>query len=465
MGSLLSLVEDLYLVEEGATTSPSFVELLATCHSVKEVRGKLLGDPVDLRMREFTGWTFEEVEKDLEFVSGAPNVPPVNLVDVAYVSKKNLDNKILIAKCFDFESALQRMSVVTQDSITRQLSIQVKGSPELIASLCIPSTVPQNFSEELNAYTIEGYRVIACASRFIQPQALGDLRNFTRKDAEQGLVFKGLLILENKVKPESTPSLKALRAASFRNVMITGDNILTAIAVGRVCAICRADVPIYKLLRPEADGLQKSTETAGQDEPVEIFEQLWSQVHLPDQQLKEHSDDFELAISGTDYHYLKDNASERSFHKILMKCQIYARMTPVLKKTLVEEYQDLGYCVGMCGDGANDCSALKAADVGLSLSESEASVAAPFTSQNANVSGVLRLIREGRAALVTSLSCFKYMALYAMIQTCTVTMLYSLNSNLADFQFLYIDLVLILPLALCSKSPLPNLSKTKQNNE
>jgi len=35
----------------------------------------------------------------------------------------------------------------------------------------------------------------------------------------------------------------------------------------------------------------------------------------------------------------------------------------------------------MCGDGANDCIALKAADAGISLSEAEASIAAPFTSK------------------------------------------------------------------------------------
>ena len=35
----------------------------------------------------------------------------------------------------------------------------------------------------------------------------------------------------------------------------------------------------------------------------------------------------------------------------------------------------------MVGDGANDCGALKSAHVGISLSEAEASVAAPFTSR------------------------------------------------------------------------------------
>lgn len=123
-------------------------------------------------------------------------------------------------------------------------------------------------------------------------------------------------------------------------------------------------------------------------------------------------------------------------------------MSPDQKHFLVENFQELGYCVGFCGDGANDCGALKSADVGLSLSEAEASVAAPFTSHSTDLDCVLRVIREGRAALVTSFSCFKYMALYSIIQFTSVSLLYSLAGNLGDFQFLYIDLALIIPIAV-----------------
>jgi cation-transporting P-type ATPase 13A2 len=130
---------------------------------------------------------------------------------------------------------------------------------------------------------------------------------------------------------------------------------------------------------------------------------------------------------------------------MLVKGQIFARMSPDEKHELVEKLQTLEYCVGFCGDGANDCGALKAADVGVSLSEAEASVAAPFTSRSFEISCVVRLIRcrlfvfisdcrEGRAALVTSFSCFKYMALYSAIQFISVSILYRWGCNLGDFQ-------------------------------
>ena len=50
----------------------------------------------------------------------------------------------------------------------------------------------------------------------------------------------------------------------------------------------------------------------------------------------------------------------------------------------------------MCGDGANDCGALRTAHAGISLSEAEASVASPFTSKEPNISCVPEVIREGK---------------------------------------------------------------------
>jgi len=89
--------------------------------------------------------------------------------------------------------------------------------------------------------------------------------------------------------------------------------------------------------------------------------------------------------------------------QVLLKAQIYARMSPEDKALLVERLQN--FCkteVGMCGDGANDCSALKQADIGVSLSEAEASIAAPFTSKIQDISCVVSVLREGRCALTTS---------------------------------------------------------------
>ena len=85
----------------------------------------------------------------------------------------------------------------------------------------------------------------------------------------------------------------------------------------------------------------------------------------------------------------------------------------------------------MCGDGANDCAALKTADCGISLSETEASIAAPFTSKVQNITAARHLLREGRANLATNVQAFKFIMLYANIQFFNICVLLPLGSNLS----------------------------------
>ena len=80
------------------------------------------------------------------------------------------------------------------------------------------------------------------------------------------------------------------------------------------------------------------------------------------------------------------------------------------KASLVDKFENLDFVCCFCGDGANDCAALKRASVGISLSELEASVASPFTSKEPNIQCVSKLIKEGRCAVN-----YSYLYYYVMI--------------------------------------------------
>jgi cation-transporting P-type ATPase 13A2 len=90
------------------------------------------------------------------------------------------------------------------------------------------------------------------------------------------------------------------------------------------------------------------------------------------------------------------------FEYLLRQTRVYAGMLPEDKTSLVSTLRSLPYtfAVGMCGDGANDSGALRAADVGISLNNEEASVVAPFMSQNASISCCTAVLCEGRNTIM-----------------------------------------------------------------
>ena len=91
----------------------------------------------------------------------------------------------------------------------------------MIASLSRPETIPTDFSEQLLQYTIQGYRVLALAWRPLKLSYLKAQR-INRDEVECELQFLGLLVMENRLKKETTPVISQLHKANIKTIMVTG---------------------------------------------------------------------------------------------------------------------------------------------------------------------------------------------------------------------------------------------------
>jgi len=585
-----------------------YIECLACCQGITRVNGKLIGDPIDVEMFESTGWELIEEPED------TLNYNPRITTFVRPSEEKSLTEKLQglgdflndpnneeiksrmkdhyelgIVRRFDFSSKLQRMSALVENISLRTFTSYVKGSPEKIKELCQPKTIPADFNEVLNNYTSKGYRVLAMGTKVINmdfDKAFEVNRTFCEKD----LIFLGLLIVQNKLKGATAPTLRTLsNDAHIRVIMATGDNIMTAICVGRKSNLIEPNSTVYSCEIETEENLDnsqiqthdplkrrtsigafenyqniqkekeqkrkrlvwKTIESFKDDDEAENnngrlngYENRMSFDHrlsvllpqdMTDDDLKiedekggmikvvkevkdltedeedenleidldlvpfkeDQEGDIEIAVTGKTFETLyrlnqkyeknyKNSQSElkklnekninmnnsleeniindsiqtenenkttnfKSFHQafrlVLKYCSIYARCSPENKAQIVQSLQKEEFTVLMCGDGANDCSALKVADVGISLSTEEASIAAPFTSRTPDISCVIYVLKEGKCALVTSFQTFKYIILYSLTQFISVTYLILVDSYLSDWQFMASDLFLITPLA------------------
>lgn len=317
-------------------------------------------------------------------------------------------------------STLARMSVVVQCKDGSR-HVFAKGSPKEIRTRC--KTVTADFDTVLNEYTSQGMRLVALATR-----PLGGASPEDRTAVESNMTMLGLLVLRNPVKESSAGLIQSLSAARIRTVMITGDNALTAIAVSRTLGIVEANAEVM-LVDDNKTMTRILAGSMSEPEPLHWDEAL--------------SRCCPLALSGAAF-----EAAMASPHAsaIMQACNVFARAQPLQKLDIVAAFQHYGrYTVGMCGDGSNDCGALKVADAGLSISDGEAAIAAPFSARSA--ADALQVVLEGRCALATSFAIFKFMILYSVVQFTGIIICYTEVSLFSDLQFLWIDLFTILPLA------------------
>ncbi|KAG8231344.1 hypothetical protein J437_LFUL012254 [Ladona fulva] len=418
---------------------------LAACHSLTLVEGELTGDPLDLQMFQSTGWEMEEAARDTaRFDLLVPTVvrPKDHIAKLDQIDSalgEPCPYEVGILRHFPFSSGAQCMSVITRTLGERNMHLYCKGAPERVQSMCLPHT---DFNQVLMEYTSRGYRVISLAYRVFEPKfSWHHAQKAKREQVEKDLTFLGLLIMQNKLKPESAPVIYELKTAGIR------DNVLTAVSVSRDCGIIGQEDTVLLLKGIPPDDFN----------PAKLaFESLLTQNSSTQRyqsgdftlnMMRADEKQLHLAVEGTTWLFIR-TYFPNLLPEIALRAAVLARMAPDQKAQLVVALQELDYIVAMCGDGANDCGALKAAHIGISLSEAEASVAAPFTSKVPNVTCVPAVVREGRCALVTSFAVFKYMALYSMVQFISVLLLYTHETNLGNTQFLYIDLVVTTSLAV-----------------
>ena len=155
-------------------------------------------------------------------------------------------------------------------------------------------------------------------------------------------------MFENRVKSETKPVIEHLKRAKVRTVMVTGDHIQTALSVAKECKmITKPQVIVVKAI------LDEITSKASI-----FFHDLASSKNSSEDNEVKISMDYTFATDGASFNIIRDHFPV-IYERLCTRGTVFARMTPDQKEFLIEELQELGYYVGMCGDGANDCGALK----------------------------------------------------------------------------------------------------------
>ena len=393
-------------VVSATTPQERMALVMAACQSLRLLGDSLIGDPLEVVMLESSGWALSTGDHDA--------------VRVTAPGGKLCASQL---QTFDFNSELARMAVVVrvEQSTGAAVRVLVKGSPEAVASLCDPATLPSNFEAMLALYAGGGYRVLGCADRIltVEQAAAAAVRSLARVEAEAAgqLQFVGLVVLENKLKPSSAGVIAALQAAAMNVCMITGDHARTAVTVGRAANILSRDARVV-LCDASPGGPPSYTKlatTLGEaDEPADAACVLGTE-----------SEGYRFVATGAGFDALlaaAEQGAPEALACVLKRLSIAARFQPHQKQRAVNLFIEGGEFTAFVGDGANDSAALKAADVGLSLTaDAEASVAAAFTSKDAELVSCITLLLEGRAALATAFQLFRFMALYVLVMICCVS--------------------------------------------
>lgn len=211
---------------------------------------------------------------------------------------------------FPFSSELKHMTTISK--VDGKIVSYVKGSPECLLPMCdLSDDRLSQINTAIVAAEQKAMRVIAFAHKELD--GLADCSEEAQhKQMESGMVFDGFVAISDPLRAEVSDAVKSCQSAGVGVKILTGDNIITAVAIA------------------EELGLMNAGKIALEAKDIE---------EMTDAQLSEKLPDI---------------------------CVI-ARSTPTVKMRVVKLLKELGNVVAVTGDGINDAPALKNADVGIAM--------------------------------------------------------------------------------------------------
>ena len=274
------------------------------------------------------------------------------LVNYAYKlghDKNEIEGRLPRIAEVPFDSGRKMMTTVHQDG--GNYVQYTKGAPDEVLKKCthilkggqkveITDADRQDILSANKAMADQALRVLmaATAEHAEKPQ------NVSVEGLEHDLCFVGLVGMIDPVRPEVKAAIEECGSAGITPVMITGDHVDTASAIGRELGIL--------------DGTKK-------------------------------------AITGA----MLNEMSDEEFESQIREIGVYARVQPEHKVRIVTTWKKLGYVTAMTGDGVNDAPSIKSADIGVGMGITGTDVTknvADMVLADDNFATIVGAVSEGR---------------------------------------------------------------------
>ncbi len=362
-------------------------EIMFLCNDVTKDKDNYIGDPTEIALYQY-------VEKNKEIKN-----------ERIYEFPFDSDRK-LMTTINNFEKT---NNVLTKGSLDNILNISTKYylNGKIIK---LTEKHKNEIKENEKLLSDEALRVLGLAFKDIEKK-----NEYKIEECEKDLIFVGLVGMIDPPRDTVAESIKRCYIAGIKPVMITGDNINTAIAIAK-------EVGIYK--------------------------------------------ENDLVIEGKELDLITDEELEKTVNQY----SVYARVTPKHKLRIVKAWQKNNKIVAMTGDGVNDAPAIKVADVGVGMGITGTEVSKSVSDivlMDDSFDTIVLAVEEGRNIYENIRKAISYLltANIAEVLIVFIAMIFGYNIFL-PIHLLYINLVTdSLPaIALSFEKNDKNIMKKKARN-